>query len=203
MISFPTSTIVNKRLPKERLFTNSHLSPQLKEIAKVQIESIYWKYKFAETTLGVRTGGKVTEIEVFEIRLHKQEMDRKILSAIAKSIPYKILFICSAGENAQIVMDVEGTFYFSKWVNQSELNLTIAGLDLDSIYSNLAIQLSNNRLKTGIPINIAVAQDNNKLELKRRIVSLQKKMFVEKQFNKQIEISNQVKKLTEELEKLR
>ena len=101
MLGLPRSTEVNSRVAKEKLYANVALTPQLRDMIKSQIESVVWRNKLSESTMGVGKGESVTEIQIFEIVLRQHSLDKCILPAIAKAIPYKILFVLTFNGEAQ------------------------------------------------------------------------------------------------------
>ena len=69
MLGLPKSTEFNRRIPKQKFYENIDISPILKRVFVDQIKIIYWRNKIAPTTVNIAPGEKVTEIEVFEIKL--------------------------------------------------------------------------------------------------------------------------------------
>ena len=70
------------------------------------------------------------------------------------------------------------------------------------MYENLARQISGGRLGTDGDIEEAVDRDKQRQRLERDIVALEKKLLREKQFNKQVELNGELKRLKKELEEL-
>ncbi len=202
MLGLPRSTEVNRRVSKEKLYANAPLTPQVRSMIRDQIESVIWRNKLADSTIGIYAGEEATEIQIFEIRLRQRELDKRILPAIAKAIPYKILFIIAFGEEAQAWMEAAGTFYHTPWVPLEGLTLKFQGLNLDAVYENLVRQIADGRLGTEGNIAEAVERDKRRQKLERDIAALEKKMLREKQFSKQVELNGELKRLRKELEGL-
>jgi hypothetical protein len=164
---------------------------------KEQIEAVVWRNKLSESTIGVAAGETVKEIQVFEMGL-----DKRVLPAIAKAIPYKILFLLTFGDEAQAWMDASGTFYNTEWFALAGFTLRFEGLNLDAVYENLARQISGGRLDAESDIAEAVERDKQRQKLERDIATLEKKILREKQFNKQVELNGKLRRLWAELEGL-
>jgi len=203
MLGLPRSTEVNRRVAKEKLYVNATLSPQSRDMIKNQIESIVWRNKLAESTVGLSEGVYVKEIQVFEIQLRQKELDKRVLPAIAKAIPYKILFILAFGDEAQAWIEAFGTFYNTEWRPLKGLILKFEGLNLDAVYENIARQISGGRLGTDGDIEEAVNRDKQRQKLEHGITVLEKKLLREKQFNKQVELNGELRRLRADLEELR
>ena len=87
LLSFPSSTEVNKRIPKQKFYDNLHISPALKKSFVEQIQAVYWRNKLAPSTINLNAGERVTELEVFEIELTSQELDEAVPRQIDKQMP--------------------------------------------------------------------------------------------------------------------
>lgn len=202
MLGLPRSTEVNRRVAKEKLYQNATLAPQTREMIKDQIDSVFWRNKLADSTMAISAGETVAEIQIFEIQLRQRELDKRVLPAIAKAIPYKILFILVFGDEAQVWIEASGTFYNTDWQPLGGFMLKFDGLNLDAVYENLARQISGGRLGTDGDIEEAVDHDKQRQKLERDITALEKKLLREKQFNKQVELNGELKRLRKELEGL-
>ena len=203
MLGLPRSTEVNRRVAKEKLYANATLSPQSRDMIKDQIESVVWRNKLADSTVGISAGEDIKEIQVFEIQLRQRELDKRVLPAIAKAIPYKILFVLVFGNEAQAWIEASGTFYNTEWLPLDGFTLKFEGLNLDAVYENLARQISGGRLGADGDIEEAVDRDKQRQKLERDIAVLEKKLLREKQFNKQVELNGELKRLRTELEELK
>lgn len=202
MLGLPRSTEVNRRVPKEKLYANATLTPRLRDLIKEQIEAVHWRNKLADSTAGVSAGETVCELQVFEVELRQRGLDKRVLSAIAKAIPYKILFILTFGNAAQAWIEASGVFYSSEWMPLDELKLCFDGLNLDAVYEDLARQIAGGRLGKDGDIAEAVDRDRQRQKLERKIAALEKKILRERQFNRQVELNGELKRLRVELEEL-
>lgn len=203
MLGLPRSTEVNRRVAKEKLYANATLIASTKDMIKDQIESVVWRNKLADSTLSVSAGETVKEIQIFEIVLRQKALDKRILPAIAKAIPYKILFVLTFGGEAQAWMEASGAFYKTDWFPLEGFTLRFEGLNLDAIYENLARQIAGGRLDAEDDIARAVERDKQRQKLERDIAAIEKKLLREKQFNKQVELNGELKRLRVELEMLK
>lgn len=202
MLGLPRSTEVNRRVAKEKLYQNTTLTTQVRDMIKDQIESVFWRNKLADSTVGISARGEIKEIQVFEVQLRGRELDKRILPAIAKAIPYKILFLLIFGDEAQAWIEASGTFYNTNWQPLEGFTIKFEGLNLDAVYSNLARQIAGGRLGENGDIVEAVDRDKQRQKLERDIAALEKKLMREKQFNKQIVLNGELKRLKKEMEEL-
>lgn len=203
MLGLPRSTEVNRRVAKEKLYANASLTTQLRDMIKDQVESVVWRNKLADSTVAVAAGETVKEIQVFEVALRQRGLDKHIFPVIAKAIPYKILFVLTFGDEAQSWMEASGKFYNTNWFSLDGFTLKLEGLNLDAVYENWVRQIAGGRLGAEGDIAEAVDRDKQRQKLERDIAALEKKVLREKQFNRQVELNGELKRLRAELKVLR
>ena len=212
---FPKSTELNRRIPKQKFYENLTLTPQVKRGFIDGIKLIYWRNKLAEDTVHIPKGEQVTEIEVFEIKLSGPALDEAVLRQIDKEIPYHILFLltfegkvqawigykeASAGVNSFKV----SRYYHTDWQDEAALSLRLEGLTLDAVYENLVRQIAGDVLVADADETLreSVAKGARRQELQKQIALLEAKVKKEKQFNKQVQMSTELRALRRELESL-
>ena len=216
MFSFPKSTEYNKRIPKHKFYEQMDVSPTLKRFFVKQIRAIYWRNKIAATTLNVAASEQVTEVEVFEIKLTSPTLDETVLKQIDKNIPYHILFVLEyeakyqawigykeAAESGKQAFNV-GKYYHTDWLLEDDLHIQLDGLNMDSIYENFVRQIAGDLLQSDKAQSLkeSIAVDEKKQLLKKQIETWEGKIRKEKQFNKQIQMNAELKRLKKELEEL-
>lgn len=103
ILSFPTSTIVNKPVPKNAFYGRSSDS-SLREFLTREFESIVWLYKLAPATLNVEDGEYVHEIDVFYCRMKENEYSIKPFSVMDELLPRHTVFIIEYGEKFDLLM---------------------------------------------------------------------------------------------------
>ena len=59
MISFPQSTLFDKRIPKQKFYDNLNVTPSLKQSFIDDIEDIVWKNKLSAGTMNIAEGKTV------------------------------------------------------------------------------------------------------------------------------------------------
>ena len=217
MLGLPKTTEFNKRIPKQKFYENMDISPALKKVFVEQVKTIYWKNKIASTTTNLAAGNEVTELEVFEIRLHTKILDDALLRQIDRQIPYHILFLLEYQGNYQAWIGykeaaLSGTkafkvnrYYHTDWLDVEHLPLKMEGFTVDEVYENFVRQVAGDKLKTDTndeSLKEAVARDEQKQALQKKMASLQAKIRKEKQLNKQMQLNAELKKLKRVLEGL-
>lgn len=210
MLDLAKSTEFNKRIPKQKFYENMDVTSELKKKFAEQIRIIYWKNKIASTTINLEKGRNIAEIEVFELKLNTMQFDENILLQIDKGIPYHILFLLEYEGKYQAWIGYKeiddkkirvSQYYHTQWLDEKSLPCKMEGLDMDSVYENFVRQIAGDELKsnekTDLKEDIEKAQEQKKIE--KQIKSLQTKIRKEKQFNRKIELNNELKKLKKQL----
>ncbi len=219
MLGLPKATEFNKRIPKQKFYENISVTPAMRRIFVDQINTIYWKNKIAPTTLNLEAGNNVSEIEVFEVKLNSLPLDTAVLRQIDMDIPYHIIFVleynglCQAwtaykektsGGNKAFKVE---KYYHTEWLPEDELVLKLDGLNMDSVYESYVRQIAGDTLinasaNVSETLKESVERDKQIQMLNKQIENLQTKIRREKQFNRQIELNAELKKIKKELEVL-
>jgi len=210
MLDLPKSTVFGKRISKQKFYDNLTVTAQLKRVFVEQINLITWQYKIAPSTINISEGESVKEIEVISIRLNQKELDKRVLPLIDKEIPYHILFLLEYGgevqawvgykEQAKMTAFKPGTYYHTDWLKPDALILRIDGLDLDKVYENFIRQIAGERLRDSEDgIKEAFNRDERRQKLAKKIAILENKIKNEQQFNRQVELNGELKRLSKKL----
>ena len=217
MLGLPATTEFGRRIPKQKFYENLTVSPALKRVFIDQIKVIYWRNKLAPTTLNIGAGEQVTEIEVFEIQLKEPSLDEAVLRQIDREVPYHILFVLTCGGRAQAWIGYKqaaasgvnafkvDTYYHTDWMPEDALPLRLDGLITDAVYESFVRQIAGDRLcaaDTAEDLQASVDRSKEREDLEKRIAALQKKIRVEKQLNRQVEMNAELKRIKKSLNEL-
>lgn len=211
MLNLPKSTEFNKRIPKQKFYDNLNVTAAIKQIFVEQIKTIFWKNKISPSTTNLAEEKNVTEIEIFEIKLNTPALDESILKLIDKGISYHILFILNHDDKFQLWIGYKekldgttafkvGQYYHTEWSKNPEIE--IQGLDMDKVYENFIRQIAGDSLSNSgnESLQESVQRQREKENLKKQIDQLTRALHKEKQFNRQIELNQQIKMLKKQLE---
>ena len=216
MFNLPLQTFYNKRVAKDKLATQLHLSASIRREFFQQVNAVYWAYKLAEETLHLPKGKEVTEIEVFHLVLNQKALNPNILQQFDKSLPYHTLFVLEYDGQAQAwiafkVKDGSHKAYFSvkqyyhtAWIQKDNLAFTLAGITLDNVYENLVQAIAGEQLplENGKKLADRVEKAIISQQLQEKINKLNQKIAQTKQFNRQVELSTKVRELEQILKGL-
>jgi len=141
MINFPESTVVHKRIPKEAFYKHLPLSAVLKAKFVSDVDSILVTNSLTKENLNLVKEAEVKEILLLTINLKKQDFDGKMVEAIARQNPHKLIFLLVYEDWRQLAV-YRGRLYSSQWVNKTDVSLSLSGDTLDEIWNDLIQQIA-------------------------------------------------------------
>lgn len=211
ILNFPTSTIVNKPVPKNAFYGRSNDS-SLREFLTREFESIVWLYKLAPATLNVEDGEYVHEIDVFYCRMKEDKYSIKPFSVMDELLPRHTIFIIEYGGKFDLLMHhkemsvVHGEQKWKCGVGELKRNiridadtLNVQGQSMDAVYNGLLSKISGLSASTREEYKEQVDLRKQIEFLWKQVAVLQKKIKAEKQFNRQMELSAEMRKLKKKI----
>lgn len=206
MIDFPTATAVHKRMPKEAFYKHLPLTTALKEKFVSDVGRIFVENSLTKENLNLTADSEVKEILSLSIFLKRQAFDSKIVEAIARQNPHKLVFHLAFEDSAQLAI-YHGKLYRTHWMPAAELSLSARGNSLSEIWDGLIEQVALYDERVEAPEGRSV---DERLALQERIVKLEKLIakteaasWKEQQPKKQFEIYSKMQKYKKELEELK
>lgn len=141
MIDFPVSTIVHRRLPKEAFYKHLHLSAALKSSFVSDVGEISVANSLTKKNLNLEKETDTKEILLLVILLKKRAFDGKILEVIARQNPHKLVFLLSYEQEVRLAV-YHKKLYYSAWMPEDDIELTLSGETLDAIWDDLVRQIA-------------------------------------------------------------
>lgn len=217
ILNFPRSTIVDKNVPKNAFYkrADSSHTAWIKQFLTEEFDNITWLYKLHPSTLNVEDGERVHEIDVFVCTMKSDHYSINPICGLDDLLPRHTMFIVRYGESIDILMQYKEMTIVNgeqKWtrgkselqrdIDLGHIHFSIEGQSMDKVYGNLLGQVSGLETRSEDDYKIAV-ELRSKIENKRKqILSLQKQICFEKQFNLQMEINSEARQLKKQLGEL-
>lgn len=213
MNNLPKKALFDRNIPKKMFYENMEISPKIKEKFIDEIKAIRWKYKLAESTIGIKKGQAVEEIQIFDVKLKQKDLDETVLEQIDKQIPYYIVFILHFEEEMRLAIAYKEAaknnaykvkkIYYTPWKKEL-VNLPIEGFTLDKVYENFVKNIAGNQLQAKPEQTLAEAVEVDKKLAKKykELEKLEKKKSRTKQFNKKMAIRDQIIALKKEIKSI-
>ena len=141
MINFPQSTVVHRRLPKEAFYKHLPLTAAVKAKFVSDVDRIQVENTLTKDYLNLGKESEIKEILLLSITLKKQEFDGKIVEAIARQNPHKLVFLLVYEDQRQLAV-YHSKLYRSAWVQEKDLDLVLQGSTLNEIWDDLVRQIA-------------------------------------------------------------
>lgn len=215
MFQLPSSTLVNRKIPKNKFYEKLQANHHLKELFTEQVESIIWKHKLSKDTIRLEPKEDIEEIQIFEVHLKEQTYSLDLLRSIDKAIPYPILHVLMYEGQAKLAMaykernqtdenrSVVRSYHETDWQPVENIELDILqGLDLKAVYENIIRQLLPIKMKPEMELSAVLERHAQIDKLTQECQRLESKIRAEKQFNKKVELNLELQRKRKELNQL-
>ena len=199
MYGLPQRTEINKPLHKTKVFEKFDLTASQRDSFDADISRMFITHVVAESTIPtIKAGNGIADFYIIEVTLKRREYAPKNIELLAKFIPRKILFVLHFEEKAQFAIH-HTKLICSEWQQRDTLNVPLAGLNLDAVWENIVATIGSITVQEGNTLTEQIKSDEQKAKLQKQIQLLQQKLNKEKQYNKQIEINAEIKRLKKQL----
>lgn len=206
MIEFPAATAVHRRLPKEAFYKHLPLTKILKEKFVSDVDRIVVENSFTKENLNLASDAEIKEIMLLSISLKNQEFDGKVIEAIARQNPHKLVFLLSF-ENQQQLAVYHNKLYRTLWMAHDKITLKLQGYSLDEIWDSFIEQIAlyEERAEETADLSIEdrLAIQDQILKLEKQIDKTENAMWKEQQPKKKFELHTRLREYQKKLEDLK
>lgn len=206
MIAFPAATAVHRRLPKEAFYKHLSLTKILKEKFVSDVDRIAVENSLTKENLNLSSDAEIKEIMLLSISLKKWEFDGKVIEAIARQNPHKLVFLLCFEEQQQLAVYYK-KLYRTLWMKQDEVALKLQGDSLDEIWDSFLEQIALYEERAeqtddlSIEARLALQEQIQKLE--KQIAKTEAAMWKEQQPKKKFELHTRLREYQQKLEDLK
>ena len=206
MVHFPTTTAVHRRLPKEAFYKHLPLTKVLKDKFVSEVDRIVVENSLTKENLNLTADSEVKEILLLSITLKKQEFDGKVIEAIARQNPHKLVFLLVFEGSRQLAL-YHGKLYRTPWMDAAEVNLKPQGFSLDEIWDSFVEQIAlyEERAKRADSLSVdeRLALQEQILKLEKLIAKTETAAWKEPQPKKQFELYSRLREYKKKLEEIK
>ena len=206
MIDFPTATAVHRRLPKEAFYKHLPLTKVLKDKFVSDVDRIMVENSLTKENLNLTADSEVKEILLLSITLKKQEFDGKVIEAIARQNPHKLVFLLVFEDSRQLAL-YHSKLYRTQWMDAAEVDLKPQGFSLDEIWDGFTEQIALYEERAEKTDSLSM---DDRLKLQEEILKLEKltekteaAAWKEQQPKKQFELYTRLRGYKQKLEELK
>jgi len=214
ILQFPETTLFGKLVPKTAFYRHLDVNTKMKQRFVDDVSSITWLYKLSPSTLNVQDGTNVHEIVAFYVVLKVKDCPNDVFLFIDKNMPRHVVFLLQCEDEYRLLLNYKewqdqsaGTFRIVKnfktdWMSYDSLKLPIEGQSMDKVYETFAGYISGYGTKSNEATKRIVELENLIAQKTRLAEALQKKVRLEKQVNRQLEMNSEARAIKREIASL-
>lgn len=102
LYDWPRAAAFGRVIPKNKVYEHAGANTGLKELFVREVDQIVWSHKLAPETVNLAATKQVAEIQVFRITARTATLDRDVLRAIDKAIPFPLIFEVAHGGRVRL-----------------------------------------------------------------------------------------------------
>lgn len=202
MLGLPKSTEVNRQLPKNAIYAKFKMNTAAKDQIDRDISRIYIVNEVTAAKINLKDGMEVKSFFVMSVLLKSKDFDEKNIITLSRLIPQNMVLVPEYAGEGKIMTCRNDKLLQTNWQPKEKLSLEIKGLNLDTVWENIIIQIGGLTVAEGNTVDEQISIDEQKNKLKKEIDRLEKLARAEKQPKKKFELATQMKNLTSKLAEL-
>lgn len=150
LYDWPRAAAFGRVIPKTKIYEHAGANTGLKDLFVREVDQIVWSHKLAPETVNLAATKQVAEIQVFRITARTATLDRDVLRAIDKAIPFPLIFEVAHGGRVRLAAAykrpseadgsrwVVGDYFQGDWLpeNAARAPLPVA-LNMSALYERL------------------------------------------------------------------
>lgn len=201
MLGFPQKTELRKPLHKKAIFDRLKLNKAQQDRVDADISRLWFVNEISPFSVGIAAGEEVKAFFVILVSLKSKEYDDKTIAMLFRMIDNKMILVLEYEGESRVAI-FHGKLIQTDWNPTESYSYSLQGLNLDSVWNNLIIQIGDIHPENGRSIEEQIALDEQRKKIEKEIASLEKMARAEKQPKKKFEMVQQIKALRKHLDEL-
>ena len=201
MLGLPKATELSKQLPKNAIYAKFQMNTAEKAKIDADISRITIVNEVSAEKVHIAAGNQVKSFFVLLVALKKKDFDDKTIITISKLIPQNMLLILECGDEAKLAT-YHSKLMQTEWKRKEALSVELKGLNLDSVWENIIMQIGGITIDQGNTLDEQIAADEYRQKIEKEIAKLEKQARAEKQPKKKFELAQRVKALKKLIKEL-
>lgn len=199
MLGLPKLTETSKQLPKKAIYSKFNLKTVAKEKIDADISRITIVNEVNSSKLNISEGKIVNSFFVLNVIMKRKDYNDSSIMTLTKIIPQNLILVLNYKEENKVIINYNKLIQ-TDWLNKESFKLDLFGLDFDTIWDNIVIQVGNIKLEKDNSLEEQIEINEQKEKLSKKIDLLEKKAKKEKQPLKKFEMYQDLQKLKKEME---
>lgn len=201
MLGLPKATELSKQLPKNAIYAKFRMNTAEKAKIDADISRITIVNEVSAEKVHIAVGDQVKAFFVLLVALKKKDFDDKTIITISKLIPQNMLLVLECGDEAKLAT-YHTKLMQTEWKRKEALSVELKGLNLDSVWENIIMQIGGITIDQGNTLDEQIAADEYRQKIEKEIAKLEKQARAEKQPKKKFELVQRVKALKKLIKEL-
>lgn len=201
MLGLPKATELSKQLPKNAIYAKFRMNTAEKAKIDADISRITIVNEVSAEKVHIAAGNQVKSFFVLLVALKKKDFDDKTIITISKLIPQNMLLVLECGDEAKLAT-YHTKLMQTEWKRKEALSVELKGLNLDSVWENIIMQIGGITIDQGNTLDEQIAADEYRQKIEKEIAKLEKQARAEKQPKKKFELVQRVKALKKLIKEL-
>lgn len=192
----PHSTEIERVIPKKTIIEKLSISGKERARFESSIHRIVISDEISPRTVNIPSG-KIKSIFVLRVELREEDFDPRVLSMLYDLIGQRMVIIIQCGIRCKPTV-FNDVLIEGEWMMQSDISLTLEGLDLDDVWKNLVIDIGHIQMDGDCDLSKLIDRSKKRKAKEARIAKLTNRMMSEKQPKRKRELFEQIKRLKED-----
>lgn len=201
MLGLPKKTELNKTIPKELIKKKFALKGPAKDRFDADIKKLAIIHELSPSSINVAAGQTVPIIYVLRVALKTKDFDEKNILLISQLINQQLIFVLEY-EGQACLAAFKKRLLKSPWQPPETLEIKLGGLNLDTIWENLLIDIGGIEIENGNSLDEQLVIDEKRQKLEKQIADLEKQARAESQPKKKFELVEKIRSLEKCLQEI-
>lgn len=213
---FPKAAAFGRVVPKQRFYEHTDVNPKVRAFFVSEVRRIIWAYKLAPETIGLSGTSSVPEIQIFTVDLKDLDLHDEVLARIDRAVRFPIIFevrreragvaevrVVAAHKVLGARTPKVSAYFAGGWQGQDAVRAPLPpAVNLAGLYAQLLGPLLPASVRAGEELSVTIDRMEAVRRAEREVGALEKRLRVEPQFNRKVELRRQIRDRTDELTNL-
>lgn len=195
---WPEAAKFGKSIPKTKFYEHGRVTSAVRARFVAEVDAITWAYKLAESTINLPPSSEIPEIQVLVIKAKGPDIDDSVLTTIDKAIKQPVVFEIVTSQGTRMTATLKATttggrYYSSAWNRGDSRRPLPPSISLSNLYAALLEPILPTTIRPGEGLSELSDRLASIARLEREISALARKLRLEPQLNRKVELRRVLK----------